>query len=140
MARFDRYTVGSPDGFLAEGGRVSLVRFDPAGFEDCARDWQPCECHGDRLCRLGQKMRWDRTAEEHAAWLRGERETPPGTELVRLAGRKEQWEVDLKAKQSDAAYRKFWQESRPMLLTCAAEDRSWQYFDQIERQQEAKWA
>jgi hypothetical protein len=72
--RFDPYTIGFGDEMLAEGGRPAAVRHDPTGHEDCAREWEPCECHGDRLCQLGKLVRWARTNREHLAWLRGERE------------------------------------------------------------------
>ncbi|HEY6057205.1 MAG TPA: hypothetical protein VIV06_04195 [Candidatus Limnocylindrales bacterium] len=57
-----------PD-MLAEGGRPAARRHDPTGHEDCAREWDPCACHGDRLCLLGKAMKWMRQEAEHAQWL-----------------------------------------------------------------------
>jgi hypothetical protein len=50
------------DEFVIEGGRPSATRHDPAGHEDCAADWDPCKCHGDRLCNLGKYMGWYRNS------------------------------------------------------------------------------
>jgi hypothetical protein len=101
MSRFDPYSVDPADPYLAEGGTASPWRHDPAGHEDCAREWTPCECHGDRLCRPGMLTRWEAQAREHAAWLRGERETPIGPDLCRMAGVGEPWELALKAQASE---------------------------------------
>lgn len=62
--------------FIIEGGRPGAVRHDPyegidpslpenqgwIGHADCAAEWDPCACHGDRLCRLGKVMRYYRSA------------------------------------------------------------------------------
>lgn len=125
--QYDAYSVDPHDEMLAEHGRVSPVRFDPSGYEDCAREWEPCTCHGDRLCRLGQLMRWARTAAEHGAWLRGERETPVGPDLMRMAGCSKEWELALKAKASDRNVRDLWREAWPLIAICAREERSRQY-------------
>ena len=58
MITYDTYSVDPSDDYLAAGGHPAAVRHDPTGHEDCARDWDPCACHGDRLCRLGKLMRW----------------------------------------------------------------------------------
>jgi hypothetical protein len=122
--RFDRYSVDQSDEMLAVGGRVSPVRFDPTGFEDCAREWDPCECHGDRLCRLGQLIRFERSSAEHAAWLRGERETPVGPELMRMSGFSQSWELALALKADQRNVRDLWREAWPLIAVCAAEERS----------------
>ncbi|MGV0985056.1 MAG: hypothetical protein ACOYB2_10905 [Limnohabitans sp.] len=127
VAKFDRYTVDATDEMLAEGGRVSPVRFSAEGFEDCAREWDPCPCHGDRRCRLGQLMRWARTSAEHAAWLRGEREDPVGPELLRMSGCAAEWELKLKAQSAQKIVIDLWREAWPMLLVCASEDRTRQF-------------
>jgi hypothetical protein len=122
--RFDPYSVDPVDPYLAEHGRVSPVRHNPAGHEDCARDWEPCSCHGDRLCRLGKLMSWARTSAEHAAWLRGERETPAGAELLRMSGCGTDWELALKARASERNARDLWREAWPLLVACATEERN----------------
>ena len=48
--------------FIVPGGKPSANRHDPTGHEDCSADWEPCLCHGDRLCRLGMLIRWHRSA------------------------------------------------------------------------------
>lgn len=62
--------------FIIEGGRPGAVRHDPyegidpslpenkgwTGHADCAAEWDPCSCHGDKLCRLGKEMRWYKSA------------------------------------------------------------------------------
>jgi hypothetical protein len=122
--KYDRYSVDPNDEMLAVGGRPSPVRFDPSGYEDCCREWDPCECHGDRRCRLGQLMRWARTAADHAAWLRGERETPVGPDLMRIAGCSEPYELALKVKSSERNAAEIWREAWPLIAVCASEERS----------------
>lgn len=85
---FDSDSVHPDDPMLALGGSPAAVRHDPyegidptlpenegwVGHADCAANWDACQCHGDRLCRLGMAMRTMMQTASHTAWL----QTPEG--------------------------------------------------------------
>lgn len=121
IPKYDRFSVDPNDEMLAAGGRPSPVRSDPyaGGYEDCARNFEPCTCHGDRTCRLGLLMRMARTQGEHLAWLEGRRETPVGPDLMRMAGLAGDWERLHNIKSGRRDYADIWREAWPLLMICA---------------------
>jgi hypothetical protein len=88
--RFDPYSVDPADEYLAEGGTAAAARHDPTGHEDCAREWQPCDCHGDRLCTVGSLMRWWRMERSHTEWMAAE-EAPRLRALAELTEAQRGW-------------------------------------------------
>jgi hypothetical protein len=116
--RGERDSVSPDDPMLGAGGSPAARRHDPTGHEDCAAEWEPCGCHGDRLCLLGTTLRWMRQTSEHAAWMRGVLETPMGPELLRMAGC-DKWEPAIRVRQSERMARHLALDAWPLLVANA---------------------